>query len=760
MYYDARELRSLSILKKVKKNSSIRNISEKELLYSCVSIISYLLIYNDKITEEMSARAEQISNIASHAKSFDIANHGLTLELLHNALFTPLNEVGQEETRGLLNYLVAKLINILEGIDHRHCRIVSGFAGTIFNLGRYDVVDVVPNIADLTLGAGGQGIRYSFTMLDPVKNEQKKLIELKLHCNGIQARFSSSINELPKPREHLAYLIDGVSQDVKSNSSHNTINDMTSEEIYQRLFERFGTQGLYIMTRSAKGANSAEFKRTWPYYNQNIEAIVAFDSYHKDSIKRFFFIVINNERSYDQKTLYINISDNPAISSLDAIERSILAASIYILWKSGSDSRSNMSQKVASMLNSQFKKGYRDVNGLCKVVERPRSYDRYFFSVNRHVNFSKKTPITTDYNSDQLMEWCESREPVCLYLLGNNGAGKSLLLGRLASQLIDRKKSSTGITLSQSNRFPSPENEEYFRKYCLGQGARHQFIDAVPRLLSKISCNHKKLPVLLKCLDLLDFTQDLYLGTKAHSKKRPEVDVESLISIGRDAIENETTMREVHLDSLTLILVKNTDPDNYIFFSELSSGEKNILTLLILCIDSTRFGEVILLDEPEISLHVSWQQRLPQILDIIAQGLHASFITATHSPLLISNAPTKNTHCYTLDTGNLKYIEPEERRSVETALVSIFDTYTPFNKEIYERCARLVALTIEQKNNKPDVSSEQFDNSLEQLDLLMDLLNKSSVTNRDQRFESDLELVRKAQLAIMAVRDEGKHVRV
>jgi energy-coupling factor transporter ATP-binding protein EcfA2 len=67
----------------------------------------------------------------------------------------------------------------------------------------------------------------------------------------------------------------------------------------------------------------------------------------------------------------------------------------------------------------------------------------------------------------------------------------------------------------------------------------------------------------------------------------------------------------------------------------LSSGEQNQLVMYYDLIFKTDPGTLVLIDEPEISLHVVWQRQfLNTILDIIAIT-GSDFILATHSPQLI-----------------------------------------------------------------------------------------------------------------------------
>ena len=66
---------------------------------------------------------------------------------------------------------------------------------------------------------------------------------------------------------------------------------------------------------------------------------------------------------------------------------------------------------------------------------------------------------------------------------------------------------------------------------------------------------------------------------------------------------------------------------------QLSSGEKQMLAILLTVLVEDREPYALLMDEPEISLHIDWQQRL---IDLIRQlNPNAQIILSTHSPALI-----------------------------------------------------------------------------------------------------------------------------
>lgn len=77
--------------------------------------------------------------------------------------------------------------------------------------------------------------------------------------------------------------------------------------------------------------------------------------------------------------------------------------------------------------------------------------------------------------------------------------------------------------------------------------------------------------------------------------------------------------------------------DNYneIKLSDLSSGEKQEIILFFELIFSTDKSLMILIDEPELSLHVAWQKKFIDDLFNIIKNKKINVIIATHSPYII-----------------------------------------------------------------------------------------------------------------------------
>lgn len=78
-----------------------------------------------------------------------------------------------------------------------------------------------------------------------------------------------------------------------------------------------------------------------------------------------------------------------------------------------------------------------------------------------------------------------------------------------------------------------------------------------------------------------------------------------------------------------------TQDDEIIKPSQLSSGEKQILVILLTVLVQDNEHCVLFMDEPEISLHVEWQQQLITLIRELNPNVQ--IILTTHSPAVIMN---------------------------------------------------------------------------------------------------------------------------
>ena len=89
---------------------------------------------------------------------------------------------------------------------------------------------------------------------------------------------------------------------------------------------------------------------------------------------------------------------------------------------------------------------------------------------------------------------------------------------------------------------------------------------------------------------------------------------------------------EIHRDKGFYFLLEN---GNILPFNALSTGEQHAVILFFELIFNTKKNSLVLVDEPEISLHVAWQEMFISDLLKICKLQNLQAIVATHSPMII-----------------------------------------------------------------------------------------------------------------------------
>ncbi|EGQ7696289.1 ATP-binding protein, partial [Vibrio vulnificus] len=69
----------------------------------------------------------------------------------------------------------------------------------------------------------------------------------------------------------------------------------------------------------------------------------------------------------------------------------------------------------------------------------------------------------------------------------------------------------------------------------------------------------------------------------------------------------------------------------------LSSGERHILTFLSLVVIAGRERDILIIDEPEISLNIKWQRTLMSLIQDLVP--YTQIIVASHSSLIAKKIP-------------------------------------------------------------------------------------------------------------------------
>ena len=109
------------------------------------------------------------------------------------------------------------------------------------------------------------------------------------------------------------------------------------------------------------------------------------------------------------------------------------------------------------------------------------------------------------------------------------------------------------------------------------------------------------------------------------------------LELMRELINRKFLFKKLEYDRGKGFVIKDEDTDITVDIGSLSSGEQHELVLLYGLLMKVSSRSLVLIDEPEISLHVSWQNSFLDDLDRIASIADLRFMIATHSPQIINN---------------------------------------------------------------------------------------------------------------------------
>ena len=111
-----------------------------------------------------------------------------------------------------------------------------------------------------------------------------------------------------------------------------------------------------------------------------------------------------------------------------------------------------------------------------------------------------------------------------------------------------------------------------------------------------------------------------------------------------------------------LVEFNKVDADGNVFFrnkkgevfsiDELSTGEKTLLSKVLYLYLKEIKDSVILIDEPELSLHPKWQNQVLKLYENFAKEYNCQIIIATHSPHIIGSAKNEYIRILTINEDN------------------------------------------------------------------------------------------------------------
>ncbi|NWB74773.1 ATP-binding protein [Pseudomonas sp. G5001] len=138
-----------------------------------------------------------------------------------------------------------------------------------------------------------------------------------------------------------------------------------------------------------------------------------------------------------------------------------------------------------------------------------------------------------------------------------------------------------------------------------------------------------------------------------------------------------------------------------------SSGEQCLIVLMLGIAGHIENGSLILIDEPEISLHPRWQEEFMRLLTSAFEGYHhCQFIIATHSPQVISRLNTSDSYIYSFSKEALYESNYFNNKSADFQLAELFDAPGLMNEYISRVSFNLIAKLRTRKKVDSEIHEE------------------------------------------------------
>lgn len=393
-----------------------------------------------------------------------------------------------------------------------------------------------------------------------------------------------------------------------------------------------------------------------------------------------------------------------------------LSACFNLPWQKLRGTRQD-DEQIDALKTRFFRRGYEDIAGYCHLIPHEKIQQIKQLRPEAWIKPPQANNTFNGLNMEAIYpQLIADDKKRCHYIIGNNGVGKSFLLRDIAQTLhdsnLDTRNNGKKIPVlmaafGYADRFADLSVIAEGGLRYLGDLHNMQTValkkreaEVAKRILA-IYRHAQKRSVLIELLNEFSFNTDVYFLPPDYVLKNGELYSDKEIhNISFIAPDNLIGLEQIK--GHVLAFEKQGEPTT--LYTSLSSGEQHILLMLLRILSALETGSVVLVDEPELSLHVEWQQRLPAAFSTLCDRYNASFVVATHSPVLIAAVDHHHSVCYLAKPGLLTAIEPDAMTNIEATLLDAFNIVTRNNRSIYEHCASAVSGFMQAINQGDNVN--------------------------------------------------------
>ena len=176
------------------------------------------------------------------------------------------------------------------------------------------------------------------------------------------------------------------------------------------------------------------------------------------------------------------------------------------------------------------------------------------------------------------------------------------------------------------------------------------------------------------------------------------------------------------------LFFRNKSGGDKFSIDKLSTGEKTLLSKVLYFYLEKIYFHLILIDEPELSLHPSWQNKVLKIYENFALKNNCQIIIATHSPHIIGSAKPEYIRLLKKEDNKIVAIDNIDRSyglefdKILTDIMGVENLRTP---EVAKNVRRLWELLEDE-----DYESQEYVELYKELEDLLGDLDKDMVLSR------------------------------
>lgn len=206
-----------------------------------------------------------------------------------------------------------------------------------------------------------------------------------------------------------------------------------------------------------------------------------------------------------------------------------------------------------------------------------------------------------------------------------------------------------------------------------------------------------------------------------------EIDSASLIQL----LGWESDLKKLGLITSFNVYLRKNDVTIPLF--DASSGELSFISSIIYLSTTINENTAILIDEPENSLHPTWQKEYIQKLVELFYLYQPKVVAATHSALVVTGAEVSNKSTVIFTCRNFQFIRRiKEPVNIEEAFIDYFNVLTPQNRYLSDLIIEMLNQLAESQINFNEISrqvsqlkAESFDeDQLKMLDGVIGIAQK------------------------------------